>query len=137
MSFLKSMKKPIAVFIILAFAYSISWASVHAAMVSTDEIIKQNLHNFDRERLQMLLDDSEVRKLLEAWGVDSAEAKARVDSLTDQEIEEMASLMDRMPAGGSTLGTLVGVALIVFLVLLVTDILGYTDIFPFVKKKEK
>jgi Spy/CpxP family protein refolding chaperone len=137
MSFLKSMRKPIAVLIILAFAYSISWASVHAAMVSTDEIIKQNLHNLDRERLQMLLDDSEVRKLLEAWGVDSAEAKARVDSLTDQEIEEMASRMDRMPAGGNALGTLVGVALIVFLVLLVTDILGYTDIFPFVKKKEK
>ena len=137
MSFLKSMKKPIAVLIILAFAYSISWASVHAAMVSTDEIIKQNLHNLDRERLQMLLDDSEVRKLLEAWGVDSAEAKARVDSLTDQEIAEMASQMDQMPAGGSAIGTLVGAALIVFLVLLVTDILGYTDIFPFVKKKGK
>jgi Spy/CpxP family protein refolding chaperone len=137
MSFLESMKKPIAVLIILAFAYSISWASAHAAMVSTDEIIKQNQYNLDRERLQMLLDDSEVRKLLEAWGVDSAEAKARVDSLTDQEIAEMATRMDRMPAGGSAIGTLVGAALIVFLVLLVTDILGYTDIFPFVKKKGK
>jgi hypothetical protein len=137
MSFLESMKKPIAVLIILAFAYSISWASAHAAMVSTDEIIKQNQYNLDRERLQMLLDDSEVRKLLEAWGVDSAEAKARVDSLTDQEIAEMATRMDQMPAGGSAIGTLVGAALIVFLVLLVTDILGYTDIFPFVKKKGK
>jgi Spy/CpxP family protein refolding chaperone len=137
MSFLESMKKPIAVLIILAFAYSISWASAHAAMVSTDEIIKQNQYNLDRERLQMLLDDSEVRKLLEAWGVDSAEAKARVDSLTDQEIAEMATRMDRMPAGGSAIGTVVGAALIVFLVLLVTDILGYTDIFPFVKKKGK
>jgi hypothetical protein len=133
MSFLESMRKPIAVLIILAFAYSISWASVHAAMVSTDEIIKQNQYDLDRERLQMLLDDSEVRKELEAWGVDSKVANVWVDRLTDQEIAEMAAQMDQMPAGGDAFSTLVGAALIVFLVLLVTDILGLTDIFPFIK----
>jgi hypothetical protein len=130
MSFLKPVRKPIAGLVILAFAFSISWAPAHAAMVSTDEILKQNL---DRERLHMLLDRSEVRKQLEAWGVNSEEAKACVDSLTDQEIAEMTAQIDQMPAG-SAVGTLVGAAVLVFLVLLVTDILGYTDIFPFVKK---
>ncbi|NVM25401.1 MAG: PA2779 family protein [Desulfobacterales bacterium] len=134
MSFLQSMRKPIAALVILAFVSSISWASANAAMVSTDEILKQNQHNLDRERLHMLLDHSEVRKQLEAWGVDSEEAKAWVDSLTDQEIAEMAAQMDQMPAGGSALGTVVFAALIAFLVLLTTDILGYTDIFPFIKK---
>jgi len=131
MSFLQPVRKPIAGLVILAFAFSISWAPAHAAMVSTDEILKQNL---DRERLHMLLDRSEVRKQLEAWGVNSEEAKACVDSLTDQEIAEMTAQIDQMPAGGSALGTIVFAALIAFLVLLVTDILGYTDIFPFVKK---
>ncbi len=70
-----------------------------------------------------------------AWGVNPEEAKIRVDSLTDQEIEKIAAGIDRLPAGGNGLGAIVGTALIVFLVLLVTDILGYTDIFPFVKKK--
>jgi hypothetical protein len=42
--------------------------------------------------------------------------------------------MDELPSGGNGVGALVGAALIVFLVLLITDILGYTDIFPFVKK---
>jgi hypothetical protein len=130
MSFLKPVRKPIAGLVILAFAFSISWAPAHAAMVSTDEILKQNL---DRERLHMLLDRSEVRKQLEAWGVNSEEAKACVDSLTDQEIAEMTAQIDQMPAG-SAVGTLVSAAVLVFLVLLVTDILGYTDIFPFVKK---
>jgi hypothetical protein len=41
--------------------------------------------------------------------------------------------MDKLPAGGDGLGILVGAALIVFLVLLFTDIAGYTDVFPFVK----
>jgi len=129
MSFLKPVRKPIAGLVILALAFSISWAPAHAAMVSTDKILKQNL---DRERLHMLLDRSEVRKQLEAWGVNSEEAKACVDSLTDQEIAEMTAQIDQMPAG-SAVGTLVGAAVLVFLVLLITDILGYTDIFPFVK----
>jgi hypothetical protein len=131
MSFLQPVRKPIAGLVILAFAFSISWAPAYAAMVSTDQILKQNL---DRERLHMLLDRSEVHKQLEAWGVNSEEAKARVDSLTDQEIAEMTAQIDQMPAGGSALGTIVFAALIAFLVLLVTDILGYTDIFPFIKK---
>ena len=132
MSFLQPVRKPIAGLVILAFAFSISWAPAHAAMVSTDEILKQNL---DRERLHMLLDRSEVLKQLEAWGVNSEEAKAWIDSLTDQEIAETAARIDQMPAGGSAIGTLVGAALLVFLILLITDILGYTDVFPFVKGK--
>jgi len=131
MSFLQSMRKPVAGLVILAISsFSISWAPAHAAMVSTDKILKQNL---DRERLTILLDRSEVRKQLEAWGVKSEEAKAWIDSLTDQEISEIVARIDQMPAGGSAIGILVGGALLVFFVLLVTDILGYTDVFPFVK----
>ena len=136
MSFLQSMKKPIAGLVIVALcAFSISWAPAHAAMVSTDEILKQNKQNLDRDRLTILLDRSDVRKQLEAWGVKSEEAKAWIDSLTDREIAEIVARIDQMPAGGSGLGILVGGALLVFFVLLVTDILGYTDIFPFVKGK--
>ena len=133
MSFLQSMRKPIAGLVIVAIsAFSISWAPAHAAMVNTDEILKQNKQNLDRERLTILLDRSDVRKQLEDWGVKSEEAKAWIDSLTDQEISEIVDRIDQMPAG-SGLGTLVGGALLVFFVLLATDILGYTDVFPFVK----
>jgi len=100
---------------------------------NTDKILKQNKQNLDREHLNILLDRSEVRKQLEAWGVKSEEAKAWIDSLTDQEIAEIVARIDQMPAGGSAIGILMGGALLVFFVLLVTDILGYTDVFPFVK----
>ena len=134
MNFIQSMKKPIAGFVILAIsAFSISWAPAHAAMVSTNEILKQNKQNLDRERLTVLLDRSEVRKQLEDWGVKSEEAKAWIYSLTDREIAEIVTRIDQMPAGGSATGILVGGALLVFFVLLITDILGYTDVFPFVK----
>jgi len=117
-------------------AFIMSWVpAAHAAMVGTDIVLQQNQQNLDRECLRMLLDRSDVRKQLEAWGVNSEEARARVDSLTDREIAEIAHQMDQMPAGAGGLGIIVGAALIVFLVLLITDILGFTDVFPFVKGK--
>jgi hypothetical protein len=132
MSFLQSLKKPIACLVIAAITtFSISWAPAHAEMLSTDKILKQNL---DIEPLSILLDRSDLRKQLETMGVKSEEAKKLIDSLSDREIAEIANCMDQMPAGGSVLGTLVSATLLVFLVLLFTDILGYTDVFPFVNK---
>ena len=135
---LRQMRKSVAVVVIISLTtISIIVAPVQAAMVNTAEVLKQNQHNLARERLYVFLDRSEVRKHLEDWGVNPEEAKARVNSLTDHEIEKIAAGIDRLPAGGDGLGAIVGAALIVFLVLLVTDILGYTDVFPFVKKVDK
>jgi hypothetical protein len=43
--------------------------------------------------------------------------------------------MDQLPAGGDGIGTIVGAAVLVFLILLITDILGFTHVFPFVKSQ--
>jgi hypothetical protein len=134
---LRQRRKSIAILVIVALStFSIISAPAHAAMVNTAEILKQNQHNLARKRINMLLDRSEVHKHLVAWGGNPEEAKARVDSLTDQEIEKIAARIDQLPAGGG-LGAIVGAALIVFIVLLVTDILGFTDVFSFVKKADK
>jgi hypothetical protein len=47
--------------------------------------------------------------------------------------------LDELPAGegAGAIGVIVGAILIIFLVLLVTDLLGLTDVFPFVKKKAR
>jgi hypothetical protein len=55
-------------------------------------------------------------------------------ALSDAEIVALADRMESLPAGGGTFEFIVIISLIVFLVLLATDIAGYTDIFPFVKK---
>ncbi|MCK5157546.1 MAG: PA2779 family protein [Candidatus Heimdallarchaeota archaeon] len=134
---LRQRRKSIAILVIVALStFSIISAPAHAAMVNTAEILKQNQQNLARKRINMFLDRSEVHKHLVAWGVNPEEAKARVDSLTDQEIEKIAARIDQLPAGGG-LGAIVGAALIVFIVLLVTDILGFTDVFSFVKKADK
>jgi hypothetical protein len=96
---------------------------VHAGMVPTD-------HALDRERLAQVIDRVEIQAQLQAYGVSASEVKARVAALTDAEAGELAARIDNLPAGGVGI---IGAILIVFLVLLLTDILGYTKVFPFTK----
>jgi hypothetical protein len=65
--------------------------------------------------------------------VPADEAQARAAALTDDEVLAAAGRVDRMPAGGDGFGALIGAAVLVFVVLLVTDILGFTKVFSFTK----
>jgi len=129
-------RKTIAILLIVTFsAFSIISAPARAAMVDTGKILKQRQHELSRKSINTFLDRSEVQKYLVAWGVSAEEAKARIDSLTDEEIENIVSGIDNLPAGGDGLGAIVGAALLIFIILLITDILGFTDVFPFVKSR--
>ncbi|MDH3319590.1 MAG: PA2779 family protein [Betaproteobacteria bacterium] len=97
-----------------------------AGIVSTDAIVT----GVERERLVSLLERSEIQAQLKDLGVDAAAARARVAALSDAEAAQLASQLDELPAGGIDA---LGVALVVFLVLLFTDIMGYTKIFPFTR----
>ena len=105
-----------------------------AKMVTTDQVIEQSVTSDDRERVRDFLAREDVQDQLALLGVDPDEAASRVDSLSDEEIRQIAGKMDELPAGEGGLGIVVGAILIIFLVLLITDILGVTDVFPFVKK---
>ncbi len=105
-----------------------------AEMVTTDQVIEQVDPSEDRSRAMDFMLREDVQQQLTILGVDPEEAARRVASFSDEEIQQIAGRLDQLPAGEG-LGTIVGVILIIFLVLLVTDLLGYTDIFPFVKKK--
>jgi Family of unknown function (DUF6627) len=87
-----------------------------------------------RARVLAFLGRAEVREQIVALGVDPGEAAARVRALSDAQVREIAGQLDQLPAGQSVIGVVVGAILIIFLVLLITDLLGLTDVFPFVKK---
>lgn len=128
-------RKAIAILVIVSFStFCIISAPAQAKMINTDEIFKQSQYDLSRKSINSFLDRSEVQNYLVAWGISPEEAKARIDSLTDDEIENIASRIDHLPAGGDGLGTIVGAALLIFIILLITDILGFTDVFSFVKK---
>jgi|SRR5688572_2706505 hypothetical protein len=97
--------------------------SAHAGMVTTHEAL-------DRDRIASVLDRADVQAQLQAYGVSPSEVKARIAALTDEEAAELAARIDSLPAGGIGI---IGAILVVFLVLLITDILGLTKVFPFTR----
>lgn len=103
--------------------------SAQAGLVSTDKVTASASSQSDRERVRSFLEREDVRKEMQQQGLDAATAKARVDALTDEEVKRVAGRLDQMPAGGD----IIGVLFTIFVILLVTDILGFTKVFSFTK----
>ncbi len=97
-----------------------------AGIVATDQIAAAT----ERGRIRSFLDRAEVRAQLQALGVDASAARSRVDALTDDEVKNLAARIDELPAGGDSV---LGFLLLVFIILLITDILGLTKVFPFTR----
>jgi hypothetical protein len=104
-----------------------------AGMLSTEQAVTSAA----RARVDALLERADVQQKLADYGVKASDAKARIAALSDSEVAQLAGQIDNAPAGGDAAGALIGAALIVFLVLLITDILGYTHVFPFTKNMRR
>ena len=102
-------------------------SSVFAAMIGTEALLVNPDTVDARDQLRSFLDRKDVQAELTARGIDPAEAKARVDSLSDAELMQIADKIDGLPAGGDFWGTFVFVVIIIFVTLLVLEIMGYTD----------
>ena len=135
MKVIRQRLKPISIFAAL-FMLMISGPvqSAFAAMIPTETVLESSQGQEARTRIKQVLAREDVRQGLIEQGIDPLEANARIDSLSDAEALAVADKLDQLPAGSGALEAVLIVALIVFLTLLVTDIMGYTDIFPFVKK---
>jgi hypothetical protein len=127
----KALAPAIAVLVALS-AWPLGFA--HAGLISTDDVIAGAHVSAERERVVAFLERQEVREQMVALGVDPAEAMARVQTLSDEEVRQIAGHLDELPAGQDAFGAVLGAALVIFLVLLITDLLGLTDVFPFVRR---
>ncbi len=132
---IRSSVKPVGIFMaVFMFMLSGPFQSAMAAMVGTEAVVDTERARDARNYLQSLLAREDVQSMLISQGIDPQEAKDRLDSLTDEEATRVAEQLQELPAGGNGFFTLLLiVAFLVFLILLITDITGYTDIFPFVK----
>jgi hypothetical protein len=120
---------------ILAALLSVSLINVtliqtaNAGLVSTEQVARLSAHEpagSGHALLTAALSRAEVRTALESHGVDPALALERASALTDEEAGRLAEQIHGAPAGG-----IIGALVLVFLVLLATDLLGLTKVFPF------
>ena len=130
MSMHSRLSKPIALALAAAlFSASLPIGAARAGLVPTQQLVEQRSAASDRERLAAILLRDDVRQQMEALGVNRDEAMARLGSLSDQEIQQIAGRVDELPAGENFLVGVLIVAGAVLLGLVVTDLLGITDVF--------
>ncbi|TVU88740.1 PA2779 family protein [Vreelandella titanicae] len=98
-------------------------------LVTTQSALAADHAGADRERINEILARADVQDQLVKQGVDLDEVEARVASLSDAEAQQMAEQLEQLPAGAGVVGALFAV----FIILLVTDILGLTDVYPFTR----
>lgn len=118
-------------FLAASIIFTGSIQTVQAAMISAEQVAgSTNASDKDRAKIISALSRADVQQALVERGIDPAQAQGRVAVLTDEEASYMASHIDSAAAGGDGI---IGAIVLVFLVLLLTDILGFTKIFPFTR----
>lgn len=104
--------------------------SVQASMVGTEQVVTAAAAQKNRAKVEAAFKRADVQAALMARGINMSDASARVAALSDDEAATVAHQIDTLPAGGDgVLGTLV----FIFVLLLITDILGLTKVFPFTR----
>jgi hypothetical protein len=108
---------------------SMSFTSAQAAMISNDVVINHVQHSNAKAELLQTINRSDVKQQLLDMGVNAENIESRINLMTHEEIAQLNQKIGELPAGGDVLG----VILIIFIVFVITDIIGATDIFPFIK----
>lgn len=121
------MRKAITLSVLLSF-FSVLALPVQAAMVGTEEIVQNAQMIDERAKLNEFLQREDVKAQFENMGVASQDIEQRVAALTDQEVMQLNQQMETLPAGEG----IVGLAVFLFVVFIITDALGATDLFDFV-----
>lgn len=126
-------RKALALTVALAMSHTAGLQAAHAGMIATDAVaaqVTQAEAQSRRANVLATLNRADVAEALAAKGVDMDAARERIASLSDAEVVALADQLDHAPAGASDV---LGVIVFIFLVLLVTDILGLTKVFPFTR----
>jgi hypothetical protein len=138
MEIIRKIYKPTAIFLsFYMLMLACPYQSVLAAMIDTESIIDLDRDQEARDQLKQFLAREDVQTVLIAHGIDPVEAKRRINALSDEEVIRIANQIDQLPAGGGAVETLLALILVLFLVLVILDLTGVTDVFPFIKSQKQ
>lgn len=130
---MQKMINPVSFFLIFSFLLlDFSVQTAKAQMIGTSTVIAAQQQEANRERVTAFLRRDDVQQVMVQHGVSTVEAQKRVASLSDAELTKISRAMEQLPAGGDGVGSVIGAVVFIFLVLLITDLLGLTHVFPFV-----
>ena len=120
-NFLKIVKPTGIFLIVLLLLVSFYYQSASATMIGTGRLLKSDRNQETRDYLHYLISRQDIQDALVARGIDPHEAKARIDSLTDDEIEMISDTIANLPAGGDATGFIVVVAVVIIILIFIVE----------------
>jgi len=105
--------------IVLTMLLSVPYQAAFAALVETETLLDMSRGQEARETIKQFMVREDVRSAIVSQGVDPLEADARLNSLSDAEVIQLADQVEQLPAGGDALGLAISVLVIVILVLVI------------------
>jgi len=126
---MKHFRRTIAAALVISTALLGTPMIAQAGMVSSIDVLASQTSSDARSQVNAVLARDDVRAGLAERGLSVEQAQARVQAMSDDEVASLAGRIDQAPAGGDILG----VAFTIFIILLITDILGLTKVFPFTR----
>ncbi|SFM15370.1 hypothetical protein SAMN05216217_101350 [Halopseudomonas yangmingensis] len=129
MEMIRTLRKSLSILMTALFLItSLASIQAQAGMIGTHELIAEQQVQMDRQDLQAMLEDDQVRERLQAMGVTAEQVEQRINSLTPAELAQFNAELEKAPAGAGV----VGVIVLFLLVFIVTDMLCATNIYSFV-----
>ncbi|HLS84028.1 MAG TPA: PA2779 family protein [Arenimonas sp.] len=108
----------------VALVFGVTTSIANATLISTQQAVATDVRAAQEAEVRELLARAEVADMLVEMGVDPADVDARVAALTDEELAQLHTQMQDLPAGG-----VLAVLGIVLIVLIVLELTGAIDIF--------
>lgn len=96
-----------------------------AAIIGTQQFLESDARTAREARVEAFLTRQDVAKQLVAFGVDPQQVQTRVSNMTNAELITLEGRLDKHVAGGDAIAV-IGV---VFLVLIILELMGITDVF--------
>jgi hypothetical protein len=125
--FMNKYRRPLSLLLSLLMLLA-SFGNAQAAIISNGQVM-HNLEQADsKQTLLQTIQRVDVQEQLVRMGVSTADIENRIDNMTQQEIAQLNQQIDELPAGGDILGVIV----LIFIIFVITDVIGATDIFPFI-----
>jgi hypothetical protein len=99
-----------------------------AGVYGSEQVLASQQHSYNKQHVLSFVDSDAVQQKLAALGVNQANAKMRIANMTQEELASLNTQMNEMPAGG-----IVGTIVTVLVVIAVLDVMGITDVYPFIR----
>ena len=123
------LRRPLLAFSVAVYLTFFLTSPTLAGMVgsfASPDLQSSKMGTEETKKIQILLENEIVRAKLSAYGLTADEVNRKLDQMNDNQIHLLAQASDDLLAGGSGVGLVIGLLVIVFLVVLIMKLMNKT-----------